>query len=784
MLRLTAYSPARACAVAIALALAAPGLSPSLAQTPSAPGREPAAKGKSDNAATPQADKAAKPAGPGKTEPAKGGDAAKAAPGTAPTTEPAPNLLPPRKENFDLSPEQAERFKKYLPKTFAKLVARDPVHIVAIGDSVVDMYLYDDSNGDWLHAYPAMFAKQLAAQFFYPGGVRIIAPRPGKAARDRPLRGPEITVRNLGRGGKTMIHAMQTITTQGFENQPDIVMVSFGINDATMGLGLATYARALQEVVDTVRSKGAEVMLLGPTVTVGEPPEEAMASTRPYSSMMREIAEDNSLFFADLGDLSALVSIPPEKKAPEVVFDECVRQYRRFFNHGEKEDFIHPRPEMHAILGRKIYSELTQGPKPAPFTVTTGTASMESADKFTLAFQIQNTGKEDASFIVLPMVVPAWKPQDATPDVELKAGASADLKVTYTRRSEPPSQLALSPHEPYLRLPVFVSGAGTTRIVEVRADVRPVAVLWKTDTLFNQEGEFTLEHLLVNTSGAEAKVRWSAEWMGQTRSGDATLAADAKEPMAFKLALPAEDTPPRQRRPMTMKISCNGVEIAITRDIEIARNIGLKQPVPLTPSSSDSAVPAAGGPSVRLKFDADPKSLYATFEITGIALEDSGTPQGALGVEMSVDARSFGKRLGFGATDAVRLNATAADGPCTMVNVQPWAWGTGYGALYDPAHMKATLSSGAQGVRRVNVVIPRPYLYLHEWALGNGNSQLGVNTSIMFWRGPREGAPQGDFPADLLFSLVRNYHHRDDAEGLAVLELTEKPTRRWTVIPR
>ena len=774
MIWLTALPPARARVLAIACSVAVLAHAASgQAQTPAGAAKTGAAPGASaatENSARTSKDSTA----------TKAGDAPKA----APEAGQSPPLMPQRRESFDLLPEQAERFKKYLPKAFAKLSARDPVHIVALGDSVVDMYLYDDSNADWLHAYPAMFAKQLAAQFFYPGGVRIIAPRPGKPAKDRPLRGPEITVRNLGRGGKTMIHAMQTVTTQAFENQPDIVMVSFGINDATMALGLSTYARALQEVIDTVRSKGAEIMLLGPTMTVSDPPEENMASTRPYSAAMREIAEESSVFFCDLGDLSALVSIPPEKTAPEQIFDETVRQYRRFFNHGATVDFIHPRPEMHAILGKCIYRELTEGPKAEALVMSGAVAALETSERFTLSFQLKNTGKESARCVVLPMVAPAWKPQEATPEVELKAGGSAEMKVTYVRRGETPGVQPLVPHEPFLLLPMFVSCAGSTRILELRAEVRPVALLWKTDTLFNQEGEFTLEHLLVNSSGAEAKVRWSAEWMGQTRSGDAALAAGAKEPLAVKFTLPTGTAPIRQRQPMTMKITCAGMDMTLKRAIEIVRNIGLKQSVPLSPATADAASPApGGGPSVRLKFDADAKSLYAIFEISGIALEDSGTPQGALGVEMSVDARSFGKRLGFGATDALRLNAKAADGPCNVANLPPWAWGTGYGALYDPAHMKATLSSGAQGVRRVNITIPRPYLYLHEWALGNGNSQIGLNTRIMFWRGPREGAPAGDFPSDLFFSLVSSFHHRDDAEGLAVLELTDKPTPRWTVIP-
>jgi hypothetical protein len=335
-------------------------------------------------------------------------------------------------------------------------------------------------------------------------------------------------------------------------------------------------------------------------------------------------------------------------------------------------------------------------------------------------------------------------------------------------------------------LPVFFSGAGESRVDVLRANISPVALLSKSDALYNQEGEFSLDYLLVNHSGAEAKGLWSAEWMGQTRTGDFKLEPEGKHPFSIRLALPTgADAPFRQRQPLTIKLTCNGQELRQTRDIEISRNIGLKQAIPLTVASSDVKPPdAAATAGVRLKFDADAKNLFVTYEIAGLTLEDSGTPQGALGLELNLDARSFGKRLGFGATDAIRLNAKAADGPAQVANLPPWCFGTGYGALFDPAHMRATLSSGAQGIRRLSLTIPRSYLYLHEWALGNGNSQIGVGTSIMFWRGPREGAPQGDFPQDAFFSLLKNQRHRDDAEGLAVLELTEKPTARWTVLPQ
>ena len=74
------------------------------------------------------------------------------------------------------------------------------------------------------------------------------------------------------------------------------------------------------------------------------------------------------------------------------------------------------------------------------------------------------------------------------------------------------------------------------------------------------------------------------------------------------------------------------------------------------------------------------------------------------------------------------------------------------------------------------VSLPRIYLYRHEWAVGNGNSQFGINTRLAF------ASKEGSFTPDNTWSLTLNGKHGDDAEGLAVLELTDKPTTRWTVV--
>jgi hypothetical protein len=63
--------------------------------------------------------------------------------------------------------------------------------------------------------------------------------------------------------------------------------------------------------------------------------------------------------------------------------------------------------------------------------------------------------------------------------------------------------------------------------------------------------------------------------------------------------------------------------------------------------------------------------------------------------------------------------------------------------------------------------LPRSYLYDHEWALNNGNSQLGVNFTLR--------------AAGRSLFLTSSERHPDDAESLTVLELTDKPTQRATI---
>src|SRR5688500_7430007 len=134
--------------------------------------------------------------------------------------------------SFELNTEQAARVERYLPRTYPKLLKREPVHAVCIGDSIMTRWGYDQDNGNTLKAWNGVFLQELADQFIYNGGVRLVRPPKGQPEKLYNFFGPEITMQNLSRGGRLIFHAMQPLTTTAFENKPDLVIVSYGINDA------------------------------------------------------------------------------------------------------------------------------------------------------------------------------------------------------------------------------------------------------------------------------------------------------------------------------------------------------------------------------------------------------------------------------------------------------------------------------------------------------------------------------------------------------------------------
>lgn len=697
---------------------------------------------------------------------------AKPTPG-APAAKPAPPpeslVKKPESKSYDLTRAQQERMQKYLPKAYPKLAHRDAFHVVVIGDEILGMAGRNEDSGNMLKAWPVQFLNEISSQFLYTGGVRLIKPAAGKPAKEQAQQmGPEITVRGLPRDEGLMTQAMQTLTTYGFENPPDLVIISFGVHDSESSQDLGTYARALQQVIETVRAKGADLILVGPTLTAGSAGINSLGSTRAFSSTMREAADSAGILFADPGDLNPLVKLDPKTLEPEHLYDDVLKQYRRFFISTGGEDNLHPTAELHRLVGRQMFEIATDGAQAAPWKLTAGSATFDKAGHFSLTTEIENPGKTPLTLIASALETARWKSSGTLPKIELKPGAKQAITLQYDLVSgEGSSSIPSFPsHEPFLRLPLLISTGTFTQVAEVHAEIKPLALLWKLDTQFNQKGSFLLDNVLVNTTGAALKaVKWSAEWSGQKKSGSLDLAAGATGELPLKFDMPQMSV--KDPLPVKVEVTANGATLHWERSIEYTPNIGLKQELHLVPLGETKA-------RVRLRADADPTSLFLIFDMTGVELESS--PDGtAIQLEVSLDARSYGKRLAFGAVEPLLIRCGAADGAGVAAKIAPWAFGTGYGMVYDPKYVRCQLNSGSNGARRLTVTLPRAYLYLHEWALGNGNSELGINTRLSFWH-------NGGFKPESTFSITNNLRPDTDAEGLATLELTDEPTSRWTVV--
>lgn len=736
---------------------------------------------------------------------------------------------------FDLTPAQRARIAKYLPHTYPKLLQHQPVGITLVGDSVTGMYVHDDNDNVFVKSYGGVFSNALADQFYYVGGVRVERPFRGTPEKLFDIHGPEIVIRNAARGGKLMIHAMNMLDTVAWEDAPDLVIVNFGVNDANSFFSLAEYRKAAQQVIDTVRKHNADLIMLGCTLTLTDPPEFGLGLTRAYVDIIREMADANSIFFADLGDLAWLVRVdepmkglekpaakkedapapppaPPAKPSPGTegatpgavigfptadeldpdpekraarLFKAVVADMRAWYDHGTQIDLIHPNSHLQRLLGRRLFSEFLNGPRSTPWSVSSGTAEFKDSNTFTLTYRVENTTDAPLRVNVLPLISPNWKPQESETQVELKPQKRTALEVTYTRMV-PPNGNALPTDSDILRLPIMVLGSGVARIEEVRALVQPCTVYFDIASQFNVEEEFVIKAQVANTNNDELAGTWQADWLGQKLTGKVTVSPHQKSPLELHFRLPADGSNQiRQRGLLTFNLSAHGITMPFTHEVEVIRNVGLKENMPLStvedyaPDHVKPIVqPTASHPGVTFRFDADPKSLYLTWDFIGLNLADDAKGR-AVTVEMNIDARSYGKRLTFGVTDAIHFTSAAADGEGTMAPMQPWSFGNGYGnQKIDLSLMQSQMSSRPDGSRRFTVTLPRSFFYLHEWALGNGNSELGFNMTVLVYQKADDKNPNG---STIPFVYGESTMHRDDAQSSSVVELTDHPTKRWTV---
>ncbi len=159
-----------------------------------------------------------------------------------------------------------------LPKTRAKLAAREPVKIVCLGDSVTGIYYHTGGR----RAYPEMIAI----------GLKQIDPE------------VNVVVINAGISGHSTVNGIARLEKDVLQHRPDLVTVMFGLNDMAR-VPKADYQANLKTIIERCRTIGAEVVLCTPNgvlETGGRP----RAKLEEYNQALKDVGEQTSTPVSDV----------------------------------------------------------------------------------------------------------------------------------------------------------------------------------------------------------------------------------------------------------------------------------------------------------------------------------------------------------------------------------------------------------------------------------------------------------------------------------------------------
>lgn len=166
-----------------------------------------------------------------------------------------------------------EQQRQSLQKTFRKLASKQPLKLVAYGDSIT-------AGGD--ASRPGLIFWQRWADRLREGGAAVEAI-------------------NGATGGDSTVQGLQRLQAKVLDHHPDLVLIAFGMNDHNRGgVPVPQFKTNLQEIIRRIRTgSGAEVILLS-----AFPPNPrwhyGQGRMAEYAQATLAVAEETGVAYADV----------------------------------------------------------------------------------------------------------------------------------------------------------------------------------------------------------------------------------------------------------------------------------------------------------------------------------------------------------------------------------------------------------------------------------------------------------------------------------------------------
>jgi len=711
---------------------------------------------------------------------------------------------------YPLTLEQRERLKQYIPRSFLKLEAREPVHVIALGDDVMGGYTplpsaWESNNP--LFSYTGVFLTRLAREFFYPGGVRLLNPATGGLAKITDYLGDEITLENLTSIDGTILDGLRRSLTDAYLHEPDLVLIQYGIYDAFGYLSVDTYKQGLREMVEAGRAARADLVIFAPTLVNYGGGAMQWGVDRPYAMAAREVAAEHGVLFIDLGShLSRYGGGVNPDTHPAAAMEIVGDRMSRIFNFGPDltvRERVHPALEVHRLLGEAAFEDLKNGPPPSDFTYT-GVASYESNGSVSVSLILRNQTQDEKKGSIGPLAAGvSLLPTEAGQRFTITPGGATQLNFRYQRpgigkgRDGTPLYFPLEPSDEFGRFSFFLEDTIRSEIVDVPVRIGPVTALWKNRHFVNVSDKMEVQWDLVN--GTDKPISGTFQVGMADRVGAPT--PFSVSPLGIKTVFSVFDfAAPADLRlfqqDLWIQIEAEGKAVRFSREMESSRDLVLGEESELRAwkdyanlgPASEGVAQRRSTESATLRFDADGKALYAVVRLSGVEVPDLGD-RAAIEAKLFLDARPAGEVRSFGAVEPVVIYTKGKDGPGFTPAIELGSFGNGYNMVLDPKGITSVLRTEAGGERVLEIRIPRSYLHRHEWVLDSPESLLGVRLELT--------TADSDPAAPVPFPAVNRYEtnsatfahedrmvqgfHENDARALTTLRLSRQPVESWSV---
>ena len=201
---------------------------------------------------------------------------------------PAPK--PPQgRDSFELGEARQQHLQKLAPALWRKLSQREPVNLLVLAGEQELRLWNDDGGADLMNGFPACFARDLANQFYYTGGVFEAG------TRSPALLAPGISLRVLTGPDHALVDAPSILASTARQSPVDLVLICHGQAEAAAGMSPAEFTRQMALAVEAVRELKAEAFVAAPWPGSGPRPEAALGQVRPLADALAETAEHDPI---------------------------------------------------------------------------------------------------------------------------------------------------------------------------------------------------------------------------------------------------------------------------------------------------------------------------------------------------------------------------------------------------------------------------------------------------------------------------------------------------------